>query len=318
MKAVVFSGKLRVEDVPPPRRKPGETLISVTKAGICNTDLEITRGYSPGFSGILGHEFIGTILEADDRTMIGTRVTAEINCACGKCEFCEKDLGRHCPNRSVLGIVNRSGVFAQQVLVPIENIVEFPSDIPDEQAIFIEPLAAALEITDQVIITPASSVLLLGDGKLAALIGVSLRSIGCDILVAGKHEGKLAYFKMLGINTVNLAAFKKRQFDVVIEASGNPSAFELGLECVKPRGTFVLKSTYPQKFSFNPASIVVNEISLVGSRCGLFYKAIEFILDHDPPLAELISAEFPLDQAVEAFEYSRRPDTFKVVLKMEG
>ncbi|HEX7510036.1 MAG TPA: alcohol dehydrogenase catalytic domain-containing protein, partial [Chitinivibrionales bacterium] len=193
MKAVLFDGRLRVSEVPFPQRKPDEALIRVTKAGICNTDLEITRGYSPGFSGILGHEFIGTILEADDRSMIGARVTAEINCACGKCEFCEKDLGRHCLNRSIIGIANRDGAFAQQVIVPRENVIEIPPDIPDEQAIFIEPLAAALEISDQVILTPASSVLLLGDGKLAALIGVSLRAIGCDILVAGKHEEKLAY-----------------------------------------------------------------------------------------------------------------------------
>jgi threonine dehydrogenase-like Zn-dependent dehydrogenase len=316
MKAVIFDGQLHVDDVPIPQREPGEALIKVTGAGICNTDIEITRGYIPGFKGILGHEFIGFVEAADDKAIVGQRVTAEINFACGKCEFCRQDLGRHCVNRTVLGIVNRNGAFAEYVVVPRENVVEIPAEIADDDALFIEPLAAALEILDQVSLSPASSVLLLGDGKLALLIALSLQTCGCAFLVVGKHTEKLSFFKNLGIETVLLNDFKKSRFDVVIEASGNPSAFAFGLECVKPRGKFVLKSTYAKNFPFNPAPIVVNEITLIGSRCGVFYKAMEFMLDHDPPLHEFISAEFPIDQAIAAFEYSKRPDALKVALRI--
>jgi threonine dehydrogenase-like Zn-dependent dehydrogenase len=318
MKAVVFDGKLHVDDVAAPQRRPGEALIKVSRAGICNTDLEITRGYIQGFKGILGHEFIGIVEAADDKAMIGQRVTAEINCACGKCEFCKQGLGRHCVNRTVLGIVNRDGAFAEYVTVPMENIVEIPSEIADDEALFIEPLAAALEILDQVDISRGKSVLLLGDGKLALLIALVLQTCGSNLLVVGKHVEKLRLLKNLDIDTLLLGDFNKTGFDVVIEATGNPTAFALGLECVKPRGVFVLKSTYGQAFSFNPASVVVNEITMIGSRCGLFYKAIEFILDYNPPLRQFISAQFPLREAPRAFEYSQRPETLKVALLMDN
>jgi Threonine dehydrogenase and related Zn-dependent dehydrogenases len=316
MKALVFDGKLHVDDVPVPRPGPGETLIKVVCAGICNTDLEITRGYMPGFKGILGHEFIGIVEGAVDKTLIGRRATAEINCACGACEFCKQGLGRHCVNRTVLGIANRSGAFAEYVAVPRENVVEIPPEIADSDALFIEPLAAALEILDQVALSPEKSVLLLGDGKLALLIALAVQSCGCSLLVVGKHSEKLLFFENLGIATVLLNDFKKSSFDVVIEASGNPSAFALGLACVKPRGVFVLKSTYATDFPFNPAIVVVNEITFVGSRCGVFRKAIDFMLSRTPPLHEFISAEFPINQALKAFEYSQRPDALKVVLRI--
>jgi threonine dehydrogenase-like Zn-dependent dehydrogenase len=318
MKAVFFDGQLHVDDMPMPWPGPGEALIKVVSAGICNTDLEITRGYVPGFRGIPGHEFIGLVEAADDKALIGRRATAEINCACGACEFCKQGLGRHCVNRSVLGIVNRSGAFAEYVAVPRENVVEIPPEIADDDALFIEPLAAALEILDQVALSPEKSVLLLGDGKLALLIALAVQSCGCSLLVVGKHREKLRFFENLGITTVILNDFKKSSYDVVVEASGNPSAFSLGLECVKPRGVFVLKSTYATDFPFNPALVVVNEITLVGSRCGVFSKAIEFMLSRTPPLHEFISAEFPINQALKAFEYSQRPDALKVVLRMKN
>jgi len=316
MKAVFFDGALKLSDVERPERAGHEVLIRVSHAGICNTDHEIIRGYVPGFNGILGHEFLGHVEEADDRSLIGRRVTAEINISCGKCEFCKKGLGRHCINRSVLGIINKNGAMAEYVAIPQENVFEIPSSIPDTDAIFIEPLAAALEILDQVVIGKEHSVLLIGDGKLALLIARVMSTTGCSLTVVGKHPEKLGLLEDLGIKTVPAGTFKQSPFDIVIEASGNPSAFALGLECVKPRGTFVLKSTYAGGFVFNPSAVVVNEITLMGSRCGRFEAAIKFLQMHKPGLETMISREFPIDDALEAFAYSARPDSLKVVLRI--
>ncbi|HEX8949968.1 MAG TPA: alcohol dehydrogenase catalytic domain-containing protein [Dissulfurispiraceae bacterium] len=299
-----------------PVRKNGEVLIKVSMAGICNTDHEITRGYVPGFRGVIGHEFFGYVEDADNKSLTGRRVTAEINNACGKCEFCVKGLGRHCSNRTVLGIINRDGAMAEYVTVPEENVVEIPPDIPDAHAIFIEPLAAALEILEQVRIGKEQSALLIGDGKLALLIALVMQTTGCDLTMLGKHSEKLAIAGDAGIKTVLLESFRKSAYDIIIEASGNPSAFQLGLECLKPRGIFILKSTYTGGFSFNPSSIVVNEITLIGSRCGRFAEAIRFLEQHKPPLEKLISAEYPLEEALAAFKRSEQPGALKVVLQI--
>ena len=316
MKAVFFDGALKLSDVERPERAGHEVLIRVSHAGICNTDHEIIRGYVPGFNGILGHEFLGHVEEADDRSLIGRRVTAEINISCGKCEFCKKGLGRHCINRSVLGIINKNGATAEYVAVPSENVFEIPPSIPDEDAIFIEPLAAALEILDQVVIGKEHSVLLIGDGKLALLIARVMSTTGCSLTVVGKHPEKLGLLEGPGIKTALAGTFKQSPYDIVIEASGNPSAFALGLGCVKPRGTFVLKSTYAGGLEFNPSSIVVNEMTLMGSRCGRFEAAIEFLQKYQPGLETMISREFPIEDALEAFAYSARSDSLKVVLRM--
>jgi threonine dehydrogenase-like Zn-dependent dehydrogenase len=318
MKALVFSDSLHMTDCPKPRCTTDEVLIKVAKAGICNTDIEITRGYMPGFNGIPGHEFIGYVEEADDRSLIGKRVTGEINCACGTCKFCNKGLGRHCPNRTVLGIDKKDGAFAEYLTLPEHNVVEIPADMSDDQALFLEPLAAALEILNQVTITNEHSVLLLGDGKLAMLIAMVMQKQTGNLLVVGKHAPKLQLLKDMGISTVMLSDFSPSQFDVVIEASGNPSAFHTGLSCVKPRGTFVLKSTYAQGFTFNPAGIVVNEITLVGSRCGIFRQAVDFIVRYNPLLTKLISATYPLSRAIEAFDYAQTPGTLKVIITMNA
>ncbi len=237
MKALLFDGSLRLADVPSPVQRPGEVLIRVTKAGICNTDHEITRGYVTGFRGILGHEFLGIVADAGDRSLVGGRVSAEINCGCGTCDFCSRGMARHCPNRTVIGIQSHSGAFAEFIAVPKENVVTIPHTIPDTTAIFVEPLAAALEIREQVDLTK-KTVLLLGDGKLGLLIANVLSTAGCDCLVVGKHASNLDMIGRLGIKTALLENFQKKQFNVVIEASGNPDAFPLALECVEPRGTF--------------------------------------------------------------------------------
>jgi threonine dehydrogenase-like Zn-dependent dehydrogenase len=317
MKAVVFDDRLKVVEREKPRRLPGEVLIRVERAGICNTDHEIIRGYVPGFSGILGHEFFGYVEEADDFSLAGKRVTAEINISCGECEFCRKGLGRHCANRAVLGIIGKGGAMAEYVAVPRRNVIEIPESITGMDAILIEPLAAVLEILEQTDIGKGDTVLLLGDGKLAQLIALVLGKTSCSLTAVGKHDYKLALIeKNTGARTISLDAFKPSAFDIVIEASGNPSAFTLGLSCVKPRGIFVLKSTYAGGFNFNPSPVVVNEITIIGSRCGRFVEAIRFLERYKPDLGDLISAEFPIDEALEAFEYSRRPDSLKVVLRI--
>ncbi|MBI4838453.1 MAG: alcohol dehydrogenase catalytic domain-containing protein [Nitrospirae bacterium] len=318
MKAVVFDKTLKVCDTAKPERKKDEALIRVSLAGLCNTDLEITKGYVPGFKGILGHEFIGVVVEADDTADTGKRVTGEINLACGKCGFCIKGLERHCPDRTVLGIHGKDGAFAEFTTLPVKNIIEIPDEIPDTHAIFIEPLAAALEILEQITIPKLrdKSILLIGDGKLALLIAHVLQSTGCNLIVVGKHKNKLALLEENRIQTALLDNFKKSKFDIVVEASGNPSGLELGIECTKPRGTLVLKSTYASAFNFNPFHIVVNEITVAGSRCGRFSEAIKFLQAHKLPLEKYISAVFDLKDAVSAFKLAAQPETLKVLLKI--
>ena len=317
MKALIFhNNALSLKDIPRPVRAPGELLIKVKKAGICSTDLEILRGYIPGYSGIPGHEFFGYIEDSDDASLSGKRVTAEINCGCNACPLCQSGLQRHCPDRTVLGIVNRGGAFAEYVSVPAGNVAVIPQEIPDSSAIFIEPLAAALEIFDQFSISSGQQVLLLGDGRLAQLIGLALCSRKIPMTVVGRHPGKLALLEKTGATVFLVNDFKPSPFDIVIEASGSPAAFQLGLSCVRPRGTFVLKSTYAETFPFNPSPAVVNEISIIGSRCGLFSKAIEFLLTHKPDLSPLISASYPFSRALEAFEKTKDKEVLKVILEM--
>jgi threonine dehydrogenase-like Zn-dependent dehydrogenase len=314
MKALVFDGTLRYADVPVPTRKAGEVLIRVTKAGICNTDHEIVKGYMASFKGVLGHEFLGIIAEADGPGFsAGRRVSAEINCACNKCEYCASGRGRHCPQRTVIGIQNHDGAFAEYITVPAENVFEIPASIPDSTAVFIEPLSAALEIREQVPLAK-KSVLLIGDGKLGLLIAQVLLKSDCDFLVAGKHSENLSLLSGLGIRTVLAPDPVNGKFDVVIEASGNPAAFPLALGLVKPRGILVLKSTYAGSISFNPSPLVVDEITLVGSRCGRFGDALRFMQAYSPDFSALIGREFDFHDALEAFAYSGQHGVRKVLL----
>lgn len=315
MKALTFDGKeLKLTEIPKPIPKENEVLIKVAKAGICNTDHEIIKGYIPNFNGVLGHEFFGFVEKAEDKNLIGKRVSGEINLACGTCEFCQKGLGRHCPNRTVFGIINKNGAFAEYVTLPKENVIEIPSEIPDERAVFIEPLAAACEILEQVKISPNDEVLLIGDGKLSLLIARVLHTTGCKLTVLGKHQDKLETLEEVGISTVLLEKFKPKPFDIVVEASGNSTAFELGLNCTKPRGIFVLKSTYAGGINFNPALVVVNEITLIGSRCGRFEDAVKFLQTYQPTLEKIIHSEFDFSEALKAFEKSSQKNTLKVIL----
>jgi len=316
MSALVFNGTLQVEKISVPRPKRGEALIKVDKAGICNTDFEIIKGYIPGFNGVLGHEFIGTVVESDEPHMIEKRVTAEINCSCGECGFCKKGLARHCSQRTVMGIINRNGAFAEYIVVPQTNIFVIPNQIPDSDAIFIEPLAAALEIIDQVKIPEDAEILILGDGKLGLLISFVMKCSGYSTTMVGKHREKLSFAKRVGVSVIPLEEFKNGAYDLVIEATGNRDALEMAIENTKPRGIVVLKSTYAGNISFNPSKVVVDEISIVGSRCGRFEAAINFLSNFNNrlPLSQLINKTFSLDQATEAFRYAQNPGVLKTII----
>ena len=286
-------------------------------AGICKTDAEIIQGYM-NYTGVLGHEFVGVVHQSPDPELLGKRVVGEINSGCGRCAYCRNGLERHCPHRTVLGIQGRNGAFAEYLALPQASLVPLPENLSNEKAVFTEPLAAALEILEQVKICPSGRVLVIGDGKLGLLVSMVLNLTGCDTLLVGKHPGKLDLFGRMGgkVMTVDALTERTEEFDVVIEASGHPSGWDLATNLVKPRGTLVLKSTYHGALDFNPASLVINEITVVGSRCGLFPPAIR-ILERgliDP--TSLISGVFPFDQAEEAFKQSLDSSTFKVLLKM--
>jgi threonine dehydrogenase-like Zn-dependent dehydrogenase len=317
MKALVFRENLALEEVPKPQPAPGEALVKTLIAGICKTDVEISRGYMD-FKGIPGHEFVGVIESSPESGQIGTRVVGEINAGCGDCSYCRQDLERHCPNRTVLGILGRNGAFAEYLTLPMRNLIPVPETLPDEKAVFVEPLAAALEILEQLAIRPVDSVLVIGDGKLGLLISMVLRLTGCRLKLVGKHPEKLDLFSRLGGCVEELRSFADpdHSFDIAVEASGHPSGWEFALRNVKPRGIIVLKSTYHGALDFNTAPLVINEISVIGSRCGKFEPALRLmdqgLIDPTP----LISGIFPMEDIEEAFRRSLDKDTLKVLVRM--
>lgn len=319
MKAVIFDETLKyVEDYEKPTPKKGEALIKVTYGGVCNTDKEITKGYM-GYKGILGHEFTGVVEEIndEDKTFLGKRVVGEINLGCKNCEWCAKDLERHCPNRSTLGILTKDGCFAEYVTLPLSNLIEIPENVPDEQAVFVEPLAAGLEILEQMHIQPCQKVMVLGDGKLGLLTALALNACGLDVLIVGKHQNKLDIAKNQGVKTQLLSEFEQApKFDVVVEATGSITGFETSVNCVKPRGTLVLKSTIAASKELNLAPIVINEITILGSRCGRFEPAMRLIASGKIDFSQMISKIYPIEQAVEAFDANNAKDTIKILLKI--
>jgi len=318
MKALVFNKELNfVNDYPKPVAKQGEVLIKVTHAGICNTDVEITKGYM-GFQGICGHEFLGIVEEvnAPDKSLLGKRVSGEINLGCNACDDCYNHMQRHCQNRQTLGIYKKDGIFAEYVTLPIENIVEIPDNIPDSDAILIEPLAAALEILEQVHIKPADKIAVLGDGKLGLLISLVLSTTPADLVTIGKHENKLDILKAQGIKTKFLKdATETKYYDIVVDATGSVDGFEKAVSLVKPRGIFVLKSTVAAEKPMNLAPLVIDEITVVGSRCGQFRPALRLLEKKVLDLKPLITKTFDFDDAKEAFNYAQEKGVLKVVLK---
>jgi len=308
-----------VHDAPIPRRN-GEALVQVICAGICNTDLEIAKGYA-AFQGTLGHEFVGRVVESPDGSLEGRRVVGEINAGCGHCKLCAGGDSRHCVERTVLGIKGRDGAFAEFLSLPSRNLIEVPDSVSDEAAVFIEPLAAAFGILEQVEINGSHDVALIGDGKLAHLIALVLAQTNCALTIIGKHKEKLERAKAfcphaLQIETHAPGQDFKGRFDVAIDATGSPSGLATALDVVKPRGTVVLKTTHHGVTAVDTSQIVVNEIRIVGSRCGRFGPAIDLLSTGDRALRTLITGRFPLDAGLLAFEEASASESMKVILKV--
>lgn len=310
-------------DLPVPRPAAGEALVRVTLAGICNTDLELIRGYYP-LTGILGHEFVGVVEEVESPGhLVGHRVVGEINAVCGECVHCLAGRPTHCARRTVLGIVDRDGAFAEYLTLPIANLHPVPDGVPDETAVFTEPLAAALEIQEQVEVGPDHRALVVGDGKLGQLIARSLALAACDLTVLGRHERKLRLLEKLGIVTAEAepgatlpAGLDPGSFDLAVECTGSPSGFVAARAALRPRGTLVLKSTYSGELTFDASSIVVDEITLVGSRCGPFAPALRLLAQGRVDPRDLIDDCFPLAEAEVALDRARERGILKVLLEM--
>lgn len=307
--------RLAVKNVVKPD-EPDEALVRVLLSGICNTDLEIARGYA-GFNGTIGHEFVGLVEESSDRKLVGHRVVGEINAGCGKCDLCRAGDSRHCASRTVLGIVGRDGAHAEFLQLPTRNLLPVADNIPDEHAVFTEPLAAACGILERVKISDADRVAVIGDGKLGLLCAQVVALTGASVLLIGKHSSKLRIAERRGIETARPRELTKRarQFDVVVEASGSASGFELALELLRPKGQLVLKSTFHGKTELEASRIVVDEISIVGSRCGRFSPALDLLKKDAIDVDSLISEEYPLSNGVHAMRRAATRGVLKVLLR---
>jgi len=304
--------QLDLRQVPEPNQ-PGEALIRICKAGICSTDLELVKGYYP-FTGILGHEFVGEVVSAEDGSWIGQRVVGDINVTCGNCEQCLGGRSTHCENRTVLGITRRDGTFAKYTTLPIANLHRVPDSVPDEMAVFTEPLAAALEIQQQVHIQPADRVLVVGAGRLGQLIAQTLLLTGCDLRVVARRAYPQQILTERGIGIVSEEDIQPWRWDIVVEATGSPDGFSLARQAIRPRGTLVMKSTYKGEMSVNFSSIVVDEINIIGSRCGPFEPALRLMEERLVDPSVLIAEEFRLDKVIKAFEHAAQPGMLKVLV----
>jgi threonine dehydrogenase-like Zn-dependent dehydrogenase len=320
MRALYIDHGLRFEkDYAAPTSPAGEALIRVLQAGVCNTDLELVKGYL-NFKGVPGHEFVGVVEQAPGRAdLAGKRVAGEINAACGKCETCHAGRPTHCPNRTTLGIDRRDGAFADYLSLPFENLHPLPDSVSNDQAVFVEPLAAACEITEQIKIHPTDRVVVIGDGKLGLLCAQVIALTGCQLAVLGRHSDKLQILDEQHIyTTTNLDEFAPASIDIVVEATGTPSGFETARKIVRPRGTIVLKSTYNNDLNVSLTMVVVDEVSLIGSRCGPFDPAIRLLANRQVEVDRLIQARYSLDEGVKAFERAAMKGTLKVIVTMSN
>lgn len=308
------NGTVTTRDVPVPARPEGFALLRLLCAGICNTDLELQRGYY-GFTGTPGHEFVAEVVEAETRALVGRRVVGEINLACTQCDWCRRGLGRHCPTRTVLGIVNQPGAFEEFFVLPERNLHVLPDTIPTERAVFTEPLAAAYEILDQVAIPDGAQVALLGDGKLGLLVAQVLNAEGYRVHLFGHHREKLRIAASAGVlSDVTRERMPVAAYDWVVEATGTPEALRVAAAMTRPRGTLILKSTVHGLVSVDTAPIIVNELTLVGSRCGRFEASLPLLESPKIRVEEMIAARYPLTEAAQAFAHAGKKGTLKVLL----
>ena len=316
MRAVtVANGNLTVErEYPRPVPRDGEVLVRVQRAGICDTDLQILQGYM-GFRGVLGHEFVGV---AQSGVYAGKRVAAEINVSCARCEMCQGGLSNHCPSRSVLGILGHDGAFADFIAVPERNLHVVPNEISVDEAVFVEPLAAAFQIPRQVPVDKRTRALVLGDGKLGNLVAQVLKAQGSQVLVAGKYPEKLRIIERLGVGTDLIGTMRRvRNYTLVVDCTGSSTGLSTALEFVRPRGTIVLKTTCAQSTELNLAPVVVDEITVVGSRCGPFATAIEALRARRVEVASLVQGVYKLPDAAQAMEAAGQPGALKVLLAID-
>jgi alcohol dehydrogenase len=300
MKAVAFDSALKfVADWPEPVAPVGWSRVRVATAGICNTDLELTKGYM-GFQGVLGHEFVGRVEMPDGR--LGRRVVGEINAACGRCDWCARGLGRHCPNRTTLGIDRLDGCMAEVCVLPDANLIAVPETLSDDWAVWVEPLSAACEILEQHPLGGGERIAVLGDGKLGILCAWVLAGGGAEVTLVGKHPEKLALAEWRGVRTARVGDALLPGFDLVVEATGSEEGLGQAIGLCRPRGTIVLKSTVAAPHRLHLAPIVINELTLLGSRCGVFRDGLGFMEKHpDLPLDRLVAARYPIEEAEEAF-----------------
>jgi len=315
MRALVFDQSLAfLPRYPDPQSSSGDTLVRVKQAGICATDLEIVRGYM-GFKGVLGHEFVGEVISSPDRALLGRRVCGEINVVCGRCDLCMSGLSNHCRERSVLGILKRDGAFAEFVRLPAVNLHALPDAVDDDQAVFVEPLAAAFQILKQIKLDERKWVTVLGDGRLGLLVAQVLRNAGSPVRMIGKHPAKLAMCERWQIRARPLNQIQPRHDqDAVVDCTGSAAGFELAMQLVRPRGTIVLKSTFAKGEPINTAPLVIDEITVIGSRCGPFKDAIRALAAKEVDVLSLIHRRMKLEQGVEAMELAGKQGVLKVIL----
>jgi len=309
------AGKLCVGRQPDPKAGPGEVLVKVRLAGVCGTDLELTQGYGR-FEGVLGHEFVG-IVAGGSGPLAGKRVVGEINCVCGRCDMCAGGLSSHCRRRSVVGIAGRAGVFSEYVVLPERNCIEVPASVRDEEAVFAEPLAAAYQVTRQVKIEPRMSVAVLGTGRLGLLVAQVLALRGCKLTAFGRNPKTLGLLDRKRIRTAIISEQPASQdFDVVVDCTGSPEGFRIGLGLVRPRGTLVLKTTCTGQQAVDLTPVVVNEITVLGSRCGSMSEALSALARKEIEVASMISHVLPLSEGLKAFQLAAEPECIKVLLKV--
>lgn len=317
MLALLYSnGQLTLhKNYPRPVPQPDEALVRVTLAGICSTDLEIVRGYVPDFAGVLGHEFVGVVEASQDDSWLGKRVVSSINIGCQTCHFCRQHGPEHCPERQVIGIHHRDGVFAEYVTVPLRNLHRVPDNVSDEQAVFTEPLAAALRIQEQVIIRPSARTAVIGPGRLGLLVAQVLQKVGSNVTVLGRRRDSLRLPASWGMSTGLAADFPDDSFDFIVEATGNNDGFAQAIRLVRPLGTIILKSTFAGESRLNLTKVVVGEINVLGSRCGPFAPALRLLAENRIRIEPMIVAEYPLQDALAAFQKAAQPDVLKILLR---
>ncbi len=316
MQAIVFeAGQVAFREVPEPVPAPGEALIQVLLAGICGTDLEIIKGYG-GFEGILGHEFVGRVVKGT-AALIGRRVVGEINCVCGRCDLCQGGLSAHCRRRTVLGIAGRPGAFAEFLTLPERNLLVLPNEVGDEEAVFTEPLAAAMQVTRQVRIERRSQVAVLGTGRLGLLVAQVLAQTGCRLTAIGRNPKTLDFLDRRRIRNLSIDSVRQwNDQDIVIDCTGSPEGLGLAMRLVRPRGQVVLKTTCRADAPIDLSSLVVNEVTMIGSRCGPFDEALSLLGRKEIDVTGLITRVFPLREGVAALRLAADPDHLKILLRV--